>query len=360
MHFNRFVLRIIFAKKQLSIFIIMFVSAFLVMLFFLFFKTFTTYYIDELKLIYPSLYLVKDKNIDSYKLGKLEVHAEIFELNIDNFSVSFDKKDSFTLGSLGIRSFHKSHTPKMLTPSQEQSNTIYLSHKIYKLLQNHKKFKHELFIKSDVDFKMYRFDVKEFKLHDNSKWILLENSVAKKLYRDNFFNKATFYPLDANYDEVSLKQKLSNTFSNIIYSWDEHISLVSRALKESMLYLFSWMTLAIAVLSISSIIFFSRELADDLTHLTKHAFFYAISLRYVYFSYLIITNVTLIVIILTAYTLAFIINDFVTLMLWNVPSYNDSLFLLYIIATTFSITALAIGLGLHRLYYSKSYGLARV
>ena len=360
MHFNSFVLRIIFAKKQMSVFIIMFVSAFLVMLFFLFFKTFTTYYIDELRLIYPSLYLVKDKSIQSYKLENLEVHAEIFELNIDNFSVSFDKKDSFTLGSLGIRSFHKSHTPKMLDLENKQSDTIYLSHKIYKLLEDHKSFKNELFIKSDVDFKMYRFDVKEFKLHDNSKWILMENSVAAKLYRDNFFNKASFYPLNVDYDEERLKQKLSKAFSNIIYSWDEHISLVSRALKESMLYLFSWMTLAIAVLSISSIIFFSRELADDLTHLTKHAFFYGISLKYVYFSYIVITNMSLIFIILTAYTLAFIINDFVTLILWSVPSYSDSLFFLYIIATTFSITALAIYIGLYRLYYSKSYGLSRV
>lgn len=359
MHFNSFVLRIIFAKKQLSIFIIMFVSAFLVMLFFLFFKTFTTYYIDELKLIYPSIYLVKDKKIDTYKTDNLEVYAEIFELNIDNFSVSLDKKDSFTLGSLGIRSFNRSHAPKMLDKS-DMNSTIYLSQKIYKLLKSQKNFKNELFIKSDVDTKVYKFKVKEFKLHDNSKWILLENSVAAKLYRDDFFNKATFYSTKENYDESALKKRLSEKFSNIIYTWDEHISLVSRALKESMLYLFSWMTIAIAVLSVTSIIFFTRELADDLTHLTRHAFFYAISLKFVYISYLLITNITLIVIILTSYTLAFMINNFVTLSLWNVPSYDDKLFLFYLIGTTFSITAVAIYIGLNRLYYSKSYGLSRV
>jgi len=359
MHFNSFVLRIIFAKKQLTIFIIMFVSAFLVMLFFLFFKTFTTYYIDELKLIYPSLYLVKDKKIDTYKTDSLDVYAEIFELNIDNFSVSFDAKENFTLGSLGIRSFNKEHTPKMLKASNN-GDTIYLSQKIYKLLKSNKNFKDILFIKSDVDSKIYKFHVQGFKLHDNSKWILFENSVARKLYREDFFNKASFYSTQEIYDEKSLKLQLSKLFSNIIYSWDEHISLVSRALKESMLYLFSWMTMAIAILSITSIIFFTRELADDLTHLTRHAFFYAISLKFVYFSYLLITNLILSTIILLSYLLAFLVNDFLTLSLWNVPSYSDNLFLLYLIAITFGITALAIYAGLNKLYYSKSYGLSRV
>ena len=358
MHFNSFVLRIIFAKKQLTIFIIMFVSAFLVMLFFLFFKTFTTYYIDELRLIYPSLYLVKDKKIDAYKMDNIDVYAEIFELNIDNFSVSFDKKDNFTLGSLGIRSFNPKHTPKMLQDSEGQ--TIYLSQKIYRILKSNKHFKDILYIKSDVDSKTYKFNVKEFKLHDNSKWILLENSVARKLYRDDFFNKASFYPIDKDYDEIETKRTLSDEFANIIYSWDEHISLVSRALKESMLFLFSWTTLAIALLSITSIIFFTRELADDLTHLTRHAFFYAISLKFVYLSYLLIANATLIAVILSSYTLAYLVNDFVTISLWNVPSYSSSYFLLYIIGATFSITAIAIFVGLNRLYYSKSYGLSRV
>ena len=358
MHFNSFVLRIIFAKKQLTVFLIMFSSAFLVMLFFLFFKTFTMYYIDELKLIYPSLYLIKDKSIDTYKRKDLEVYSEIFEVNINNFYVSFDAKDSFTLGSLGIRSFDESHMPKMLEKT-DADDTIYLSGKIYKLLKNHKDFKGKLFIKSDVDSKMYKFNVKMFELHDNSKWVLLENSVASKLYRNNFFNKATFYfPEDK--DEITLKEELSEVFSNIIYSWDEHISLVSRALKESMLYLFSWMTLAIAILSIAAIIFFTRELADDLTHLTRHAFFYAISLKFVYISYLLIANLTLITIILTSYFLAYIVNNLITLSLWDVPSYSENLFIVYIIGITFLITLVAIYFALNRLYYSKSYGLSRV
>ena len=359
MHFNSFVLRIIFAKKQLTIFIIMFVSAFLVMLFFLFFKTFTTYYIDELKLIYPSLYLVKDKKIDTYKASNFDVYAEIFELNVDSFSVSFDKKDNFTLGSLGIRSFNKEHTPKMLTKTTDE-DTIYLSQKLYKLLKSNKNFKNKLFIKSDVDSKIYKFHVQEFKLHDNSKWVLFENSVARKIYRDDFFNKASFYSTKKIYNEADEKLALSKKFSNIIYSWDEHISLVSRALKESMLFLFSWMTLAIAILSITSIIFFTRELADDLTHLTRHAFFYAISLKFVYISYLLIANMTLVAVILSSYVLAFSINDFVTLSLWNVSSYSSSFFLVYIIGTTFTITAIAIYIALNRLYFSKSYGLSRV
>ncbi len=359
MHFNSFVLRIIFAKKQFTIFLIMFISTFLVMIFFLFFKTFTTYYIDELKLIYPSLYLVKDKKIDTYALKELDVYAEIFELNVDNFPLSFDKKESFTLGSLGIRSFDKSHTPKMLD-STDLNNTIYLSQKIYKLLKNSKKFKNILYIRSDVDSKIYKFKVKEFKLHDNSKWILLSNSVASKLFREELFNKASFYSKDKSSSEEYLKQRLQKAFSNIIYTWEEHISLVSRALKESMLYLFSWVTLAIAVLSVTSIIFFTRELADDLTHLTRHAFFYAVSLRFVYISYLLITNIILITIILTSYTLAYLVNDFITLSLWNVESYSNLQFLLYLIGITFIITAISIYIALNRLYYSKSYGLSRV
>jgi hypothetical protein len=359
MHFNSFVLRIIFAKKQLAIFIIMFISTFLVMLFFLFFKTFTTYYIDELKLIYPSLYLIKSNKLETYKVSGLDLYSEIFELNIDNFSISFDQKDNYTLGSLGIRSFNKEHIPKMLKPSSD-GDTIYLSQKIYTLLKGNKNFKDVLFIKSDVDSKIYKFHVQEFKLHDNSKWILFENDVAKKLYRKNFFNKASFYSNKIDYNEADLKEELSKKFSNILYSWDDHISLVSRALKESMLFFFSWMTLAITILSITSIIFFTRELADDLTHLTRHAFFYAISLKFVYISYLLISNITLITVILSSYALAFTINNYVTHSLWNVESYSNNMFLVYIIGATFTITAIALYVGLKRLYYSKSYGLSRV
>lgn len=357
MYFNRFVLRIIFAKKQLAIFLIMLVSTFLLMLFFLFFKTFTKYYIEELKLVYPTVYLIKEKKIDNYYLDNLQAYAEIFELNIDNFSVSFDSKENFTLGSLGIRSFPKSHIPKALHGLYEKGEILYLSHKIYRELSSNAKFQKELYLKSDVDSKVYKLRVKEFSLHDNSKWILLENSTAAKLFRDNFFNKASFYSKE---DDSALEKRLSKAFKNIIYTWDEHISLVSRALKESMMYLFSWLTAAIAILSISSIVFFTRELADDLTHLTKHAFFYGISLKFVYFSYLLITNGVLILIVVTAYVLAYLANNFISLSLLSLPSYSERLFLVYLVATIFLVTSLGIYFGLRRLYYSKVYGLSRV
>jgi putative effector of murein hydrolase len=68
MNFTFYVLRIVFAKRQWVTFFVMLLSTFLIILFFLFFKTFSKYYIDELKLVYPSVYIVKDKKIDSFKV----------------------------------------------------------------------------------------------------------------------------------------------------------------------------------------------------------------------------------------------------------------------------------------------------
>ena len=357
MHFNRYILKIIFSKKQLVIFIIMFISTCIVMLFFLFFKTFTKYYIEELKLIYPSVYLFKDKPIEYYQFSDIEVKSEIFELNIDNFSVSFNKSESYTLGSLGLRSFHKMHIPKSLENIYEHGNILYVSQKLYTQLQENKNFNGSLYLESDINSKVYLFNVKTFALYDDSKWILLEHSSAKKLYREEFFNKASFY---TSKDEKELKVFLKSKFNKMIYSWEEHISLVSRAIKESMLKFFSMITIAIALLSISSIIFFTRELADDLLHLTKHAFFYAISLRYVFLSYFFISNIILLLIIVSAYFLAFFINDFITQMLWGVDSYDEVFFLIYILGLSSSIATVLLYFGLKRLYYSKTYGLPHV
>jgi len=357
MHFNSYVLKIIFAQKQLVIFFIMLVSAFVVILFFLFFKTFTTYYIDELKNVYPSVYLVKTKKIEEYNLENIEADAEIFELNLDNFAISFDGEESFTLGSIGIRSFSKEHIPKSIANSFEDRDILYVSQKIYALLQETKAFQGKIYLESDIDYKMHAFDVKPFELQDNSKWILLQNSTARKLYRDDFFSKAVFY---SQLSEEEIKKRVRSSFKNIIYTWDEHISLISRALKDSMLYLFSLITIAIGVLSIASIIFFARELADDLVHLTRYAFFYAITLRYVYFSYLFIVNITILVILLVAYALALSLNELITQALWSLSSYDQSSFLFYIFASSFILSAIGLYFWLQSLYNSKAYGVSNV
>jgi len=355
MYFNSFVLKIIFAKKQLVVFFIMLISTFVVILFFLFFKTFTTYYIDELKQVYPSVYLVKTKKIEDYALKNIEADAEIFELNLDNFAISFNGNDKFTLGSIGLRSFSKKHIPQSIVHSFEDKKILYVSQKIYALLKGTKAFKGVVYLQSDVNHHMYRFAVKPFHLQDNSKWILIENTMAKKLYRESFFSKAVFY---SKLSEDEVKQRVENKFTNMIYTWDENISLMSRALKDSMLYFFSLITIAISVLSISSIIFFARELADDLTHLTRYAFFYGISFSYVYISYLFIANIIISTILLIAYFCAFYIDEFITQTLWSVHSYSEYTFLVYLYCASFVLSVFSFYIWLKRLYSSKVYGVS--
>ncbi|SFV58728.1 hypothetical protein MNB_SM-7-1380 [hydrothermal vent metagenome] len=306
-------------------------------------------------MIYPTIYLVRDKSIESYKIEGMNHYAEIFELNVDDFSLSFDTKEEFSLGSLGIRSFERTYAPKIIPKVEKYADIIFLSQKLYDRVKEDKNFKGYLFIRSDVDQKFYKFYVKPFVLHDNSKWILFENSAAKKIFQKAFFTKVSFYPTK-EYNLKLLKKRLEKNFSNIIYTWDEHIPLSSRALKESLFFLFLCLSGAIVILSISSILFFSRELFDDVLHLTQYAFFYGYTLLYVYLSYMVIVGAIFIGIIISSYSGAFFLNDILTRYLWDVASYHNEMMLFMIIVGAFALFALAIFALLYRLYY-KSFGI---
>ena len=355
MDFERFVLRIIFAKRQLSIFSIMVGSAFLVLLFFLFFKTFTKYYIQELKLMYPSYYLVKNKTLDHYKIKGFDTSSEIFELNSDGFTISFNKQDHYTLGSVGIRSFPTQHIPSLLSKEpnfqySDLNNTIFLSSRIYKELSARKNFQGVLYLKSDINGQVHKFFAKEFTLHENTKWVLFANPAAQKIYTDTLFNKVAFYPHNTTMSDDEVVEVLHSHFDNIIYRWDERISLISRALKESMLLVFSWTTVAIIILTTMSILFFARELIDDLIHLTQYAFFYSLSFSRVYISYLLIMNILLMLLLFLAYYLAYTANAFLVQTLWSVEPYQQTSFLIYIGFIFACISSVGLYVQLQKLY----------
>ena len=333
-------------------------STFIVILFFLFFKTYTRYYIDELKLVYPSLYLVKEKSIESYQKEGFEVYSEIFELNLDSFTIALEKNgEAFTLGSLGLRSFHENKVPKIIQKIYTQEPTLFLSDAIYKQLHKQKDFTNAIYIQSDVDLQWHKVLVKPFTIHDNSKWILLSNKTAHILYRDDFFDKASFY---STLPEKKQKEIIEHSFQNIIYSWDDHITLLNRALKESMQYIFLLITIAILVLSISSIIFFSRELMDDLVQLTEHSFFFGVSFFNVYLAYIVVTNLTIILILLSTYKVAFSVNSFFSHALWDVSSFDGRVFILYIILAIFSVTLVTFYIKIKKLFSFSKYGLSHV
>ena len=320
MSFRHYVAKIIFSKKQLGTYLVMLLSLFLIILFFMFFKTYTRYYIEELKLIYPSLYLVKDKELSCYKVEGSEIYGEIFEQNIDDFLLSFDGRESFVLNGVALRSFPQSHLPLIIKDIYQNNDTIYLSNALYNLIKNNPSFHGVIYLPLQKNNELYRsFKVQPFTMHDNSKWLVMQNKTAKKIFSDQLFNKVSYYTKG---DEEELKKKLQLRFHNIIYTWEDYITLSNEAFKESMVYLFLALSVAIVVLGLSSIIFFTKGLVDDLLHLTRYAFFYAHSLVHLYGVYLLFALLLLSVNFLVSYSLAHIAAQALTSELLGVEVYN--------------------------------------
>ena len=315
----RFVLKIFFSKRQVVVAIIMYGALSSVLLFFLFFKTFESYYIAELKSIYPTIYIVTDKKIQVDKFENTKALTEIFELDWSDFVIGIDKEKFYSLGSVGMRSFHKEYLPKILTDSYIDENTIYVSNTVYTLLKSQQNFTDKFFIESDINGRIHSFNVKSFDLHDEAKWIMMSDEVSHKLYRDGNFDKVVFY---SNKSDEELHDLLIAYFKQPVFTWDNHISLSSRALKESMVYIFLLLTFAIIVLVIASFVFFAQSILDDLVQITRFAFFHGIENLKIFLMYFFIINFYLISIYTFSFLSASYINSTFIDIIWGFEAQN--------------------------------------
>jgi hypothetical protein len=319
-----FIIKIVFSLRQALVALIMLGALFSVILFYLFFKTFESYYIDELKAIYPTLYVATSKKVDPNLVHDVVALPEIFELDWSDFVLSFDDGESYSLGSVGMRSFHKHYMPKILQNVYEDEGSIYVSSSLYELLQSQKGFDGRVTIESDVDNTLHTFHVKEFVLHDDIKWVLMEDVSAKTLYRSSSFDKVVFY---SDMEDELLYETLDPHFTQPLFTWDEHISLSSRALKESMVYVFSLLSIAIVILVMASFFFFAQTILDDLAHITRFAFFYGISRLQVFWIYFVLINLYFFIIYFLAYFLSAGVNSTLVETIWQIEAKNSISFL---------------------------------
>ena len=315
--FIRYIVKILFSKKQFAVFFVILFSFTSILMFYLFFHTFKKYYIDELKSIYPTVYIASPKSVEKFNLEHAKVSKEIFNTLFDeNFKVSFDANREFSVGCIGFRSFDDNHVPKILNKLHENtSNAIYVSNILYAQLKNQKKFNNTVFLRSDINDRIYKFRVVPFELHENTKWILMPNSSAKKLFYSSIFDKVVFY---SNIDETQLINKLKKEFKVPVFSWEENISLSNRALKESMMLLFSYLSLAIILIVLISFWFFAQSIVDDLMLLTQNAFFYGARFSMIYVVYIVLLNIYLFSLFCISYLLSYSTNEVLVNILWNV------------------------------------------
>lgn len=338
-NFLKFVSKILFSSQQVLVTLIMFFALSSLLLFYLFFKTFETNYIEQLKSVFPNMYIATSKKIDTKEVPEFEVSYEIFDQTWSSVAIGFDANYFYALGAVGVRSFAPEHVPPILQDVYTDANTLYVTQNVYELLTSQKLFTGKIFMESDKDRKLYSFNVVPFSIQDDKKWILFPNPAAYKLYRKALFDKAVFYSKLP--DEQALKT-LQKHFTQPVFTWDAFISLSSMALKNSMLFIFSLLSIAIITLLLISFMFFAQTLFDDLQHLTRYAIFYGMQKRTLFGIYFLILNSYIGVIYLLCYGVASFFNTLLVQKLWHVEP--SSLSHAMVLCVTLFISALMLTL----------------
>lgn len=341
-NFLKFASKILFSSQQILVTCIMFFALTSLLLFYLLFKTFETNYIDQLKSVFPNMHIVASTKIDTQTIEEFEISYEIFEQIWTNITIGFNENDFYALSTVGIRSFAPEYIPPILQGIYKSTETLYVTQNVYDLMTSQKNFNGKVFIESDIDHKLHSFDIVPFKIQDNKKWILFPNPAAHKLYRKNLFDKAVFYSKLP--DDIALK-KLQKTFTKTVFTWDDFISLTSIAVKNSMLFIFTLLSLAIVTLLLLSLIFFAQTLFDDLKQLTRYAFFYGIQKRTLFGLYFLLLNAYLFIIYFLSYGVASLISNTLVQKLWSVEQTSLSHKTLF--ASTLIFTALGLMVYLH-------------
>lgn len=216
---------------------------------------FKNYYISYLKSIYPHTF-VYDKPIKKSDDIKIQHKKEIHKIALENLEIYFHKKNHIEksyIKSVGIRSFDKNFIPDIIKNSYQQ-NTIHISRHLYeKIISDNRYSEYISFKNKDVKFKIKPFDSY---LEDD--YILLDNNIARSMFK-TYFNITNIY---SPYKEEYIKNKYYKDGIKIT-TWRDRLPFFNRVFYNIFLNMFIIYTIIfIALISIFTMFFLSSLLED--------------------------------------------------------------------------------------------------
>lgn len=203
------------------LFLIIFYTISLLFSFYIF--QFNDKFIDKLQSVYPYTYVYSKSDIKLLN-NEVKVYKEIFEINFEELEYKFnDDSSSMLFKNIGLRSFDKENIPLSVfnykNNIDEDVNIIYVDQILYKKLINSKNYKNGIYIKYINSNKFYFVKVKPIEVFDTSKWILMENTLAKKIFINDYFDKNVLVSKDNDLLYSIYKERYPNT-----YLWSDSLS----------------------------------------------------------------------------------------------------------------------------------------
>ena len=307
-----FALKIIFIILNKTTQYISFISITFFITFFLIIKQglflYEDIFINSLKGLYPEFITSSSslsKTIQAkYPIEQLKIKKEIF-VHSEEVEFSYDSKDDITK-FMNVRTYDDQYkhklfsTLKIVNKCQETPNTLWISSRLFENMAQDSTFDKKSIFFKDEDDNYNRYQICQFNLDNNEKWLLVSSQTAKNIaYMP--FTKYVVYTNDKKIKEQLYTQKDLNNWKKYIDYDDLGVFLLASEVSNTFLttffiFLISFMIIAFSSLAkeFESSVFLTKLYGLNIYRtIVLYTFFFilytfAISI-FVYFEYFIIT-----------------------------------------------------------------------
>jgi hypothetical protein len=262
---------------------------------------FENYYISYLKSIYPHNFSMT-KRIKDIKIKNINYKDEIYEVALQDIKLYLHNGNNYTksyIKSLGIRSFDKDNIVKIIKNIYEK-DTIFISHNLFNKITSNDNF----YTQISLNNPKYKFKIKSFKTHLENDYILMDNSIAKKLFSLSKFNIVNIYSI---YDDKYI-QNIFKNYNIKVISWKDRLPFFNKVFFGIYEEIFSIYIILFSILIIIFIIFFLSSLLDDMKEAIKKMLYFGNGFFQTFIIFFMILSLFSLFIFLVAYPIFYFSN----------------------------------------------------